>query len=130
MTYTFMRRNVLTCYAREKLTSKTLDLTIREGHKVVALEEIEHAAAEQVHDNADMSSVVEAVSEVDASVTVVFVVLPQSLEHTQLYPRGVSILLHGPDDLDSDELIPLLIVRLYDLAECALAEKFNHFDCA
>ena len=53
-------RNVRTCNTREKLSGKALDLAVRKWNERIALQEIEDALSEQVCDNADMSSEIEA----------------------------------------------------------------------
>jgi hypothetical protein len=68
----------LTSYARKKLSSKALDLTIREGDKSIALQEIKDTLSEQVHDNAYVSTIVKAVPEVYAPISVLLVVCFES----------------------------------------------------
>ncbi len=64
----------LTCNASEELSRKTLDLTIGERHEVVAFEEVKHTLPEQVGDDADMTSIIETVSEMNTSVSVFSIV--------------------------------------------------------
>lgn len=63
-------RETLTCNASEELSGKTLNLTVRERHKVVALEKVEDTLSEQVGDDADMTSIIETVSKMDTPVSV------------------------------------------------------------
>jgi hypothetical protein len=58
----------------------------------------------------------------DAFVPVVPVILSKRGEDAQFNPRGISILLHGADNLDSTAGTFCAIVSLDDFAECALAE--------
>ena len=51
---------VLTCNAGKQLLCKMLDLAAGKGHKIIALQEVEDALAEQVGDDADMVPKVEA----------------------------------------------------------------------
>jgi len=71
-----------------------LDLAVRERHKAVALEKVKDALAEQVHDDADVASVVEAVPEVDTPVPVFLVIGLERGEDSEFYPRGVPVFLH------------------------------------
>jgi hypothetical protein len=121
---------ILTSNASKQLPSKALNLTVGEGHKVVALEEVEDALAKQVHDDANMSLVVEAIPQVYAPVPVMFVVGLQRRQYPKLDLRGVTIFLHRANDLDSDETVaPSVIAGLDHLAECALTEKLDHRIC-
>jgi hypothetical protein len=99
-----------------------LDLTVREGHEIVALQKVEHALAKEIHDNADMSSEIEAISEVDATVPVLLVVGPECLENPKLNLAGFAVLLDRANDLDGNELIGNLVSRLHNFAERALSE--------
>jgi hypothetical protein len=45
-------------------------MTVRKGNKVVPLEEVENTLAQEVHDYADVPSVIETFSEMNASVSV------------------------------------------------------------
>lgn len=71
--------NKHTSNTSEQLTSKTLDLAIGERDEVVAFEKIEDARPKKIHDDAYMTSEVEAITKMDASVTVVLVVGFQGL---------------------------------------------------
>lgn len=64
------REKIRTSNAGEELPSKVLNLAIGKRHKAVALEEIEDTLTEQIHHYTDMSAVVKAFIEVDASVPV------------------------------------------------------------
>ncbi len=106
-----------------------MDLAVGEGHKAVALQEIEHALAEKVHDDADVAAVVEAIAEVDAAVPVLGVVGSQRLEDPEFNLAGLAVLLYGPNDLDGDELLGGLVPCLYDLAKRALPKQLDHLIC-
>lgn len=71
-----------------------MDLAVWEGHEVVALKEVENALAEKIHHNADVVSEIEAVSEVNTSVPVLFVVGLQCCQDPKLDLAGVPILLN------------------------------------
>lgn len=116
----------LTSHAGQELTSKRLDLAVWEGHKVVALEEVEHALAEEIHDDANVTPVIEAVPEVDATVPVLLVVDSERLEDAELDLARLAVLLHRPNDLDGDELVLDLVLCLHDLAKRSLAEQLDH----
>jgi hypothetical protein len=64
----------LTCNASKELPCKTLNLAVGERHEVIALKEVEDTLSEQVGDDADMTSIIETVSEMNASVSVLGVV--------------------------------------------------------
>lgn len=64
----------LTGDAGEQLSSKALDVCAGKWCECVLLEEVKDALAEQVGDNADMIAVVEAFSEMNATILVVLVV--------------------------------------------------------
>ena len=118
-----LRSLSLTSYARKELPREVLDLAVRKGHKVVALEEVEHALAQQVHNDADVAAEVEAVAEMDAAVPVLGIICPERLEHPQLDLARLAVFLHRADDLDGNKLVGDLISRLDHLAERALAEQ-------
>ena len=63
-----------------------MDLAVWKRYKAVTLEEVENALAKKVHYNADMTPVIEAVAQMNASVPVFFVVGLESGEYTQFYP--------------------------------------------
>ena len=71
-----------TCYAGEELSCKTLYLAVRERDITVSFQKIEDALIEEVHDNAYMVLVVEAVSQMYATVPVVSVIRLQSGQNT------------------------------------------------
>lgn len=64
----------LTCNASKELPRKTLNLAVGERHKVVTFKEVKDTLSEQVSDDADMTSIIETVSEMNTSVSVVGVV--------------------------------------------------------
>lgn len=71
----------LTSHTGEQLSSKVLDLTVGERDEIVALQEIEYALAEEVHDNADVAPVVKAIAKVDTTIPVLRVVGLKSRQH-------------------------------------------------
>jgi hypothetical protein len=56
------------------LPGKALDLTVWKRHKVIALEEVEDALSQKIHDNADMAPVIEAVSKMNTSIPVLGII--------------------------------------------------------
>lgn len=84
----------LTSNTSEELSRKALYLAVREGYKAIALEKIKDTLTQKVHDNTYMTSVVETISEMDASVSVLLVVGFECCEHAQFNPRGIAILLY------------------------------------
>ncbi len=77
-----------------------LYLTARKGHKGVAFEEIKDALTKQICDNAYVISEIEALPQVYAFISILSVVVRQSLKDSQLDPRSVSVLLHCSDYFD------------------------------
>lgn len=65
-----------------------------EWHKAVGLEKVKHTLAIEVSNNADMVSVVEAISQVYASVNVVLIVGSQCRQYSQFDTAGVSVFGH------------------------------------
>lgn len=64
----------LTSDTSKELSGKTLDLAVRKGNELIAFEKIEDTLAQQVHDNADVASVVEAVAKMYATIPIFRVV--------------------------------------------------------
>lgn len=60
------------------------------------------------------------------SVSIFVVVSFQCGEHTKLYSGSITVLLHGPDDLNGNKLAPLLVSSLDNFAKCPLAKEFRH----
>ena len=52
------------------MSCKTLNLAVGERHKVVTLKEVKDTLSKQVGDDADMTSIIETVSKMNASVSV------------------------------------------------------------
>lgn len=113
------------CDACEKLLCKLLDVGTWERHEAVRFEEIEYALPVEVCNNADMIPEVEAVAKVNAAVDVVLVIRSQCRQYSQLDSTGISVFWHGSNDFDGAVGALSLVVRLDDLAECALAEQFG-----
>ena len=63
-----------------------MDLAVGEWNKSVALEEIEDALTEKVRNDADVTSVIKTVIQVDASISVLVVVGSECRENSQFYP--------------------------------------------
>ena len=70
-----------------------------------------------------MVSVVEAISQVYASIDVVLIVGSQCGQHSQFDTAGVSVLGHGSDDFDGAVCAFSPIVGLDNFAKCALTEQ-------
>ena len=68
------RAGKLTSDTGKELSRETLDLAVRERDELIAFEEIEYTLAQQVHDDADMAPVVEAVAEMNTPIAVFRVV--------------------------------------------------------
>lgn len=64
----------LTRNAREELSRKALDLTVGKRYEMVTLQEVENTLAEEVSDNADMTSIIEAVSKMNTSVSILGII--------------------------------------------------------
>lgn len=109
--------------AGKQLSCKTLDMCTRERHETVPFEEIEHALPEEVGHDTDMIPVVEAVSEVDALVAILFVVRRQRRQDSEFDPGGVAVLLDRTDNLYRTHGLSLLVICLGDFAECPLAQQ-------
>lgn len=115
----------LTSDACQELPGKALNLTVGKRNELIALEEIEDALTQQIHYDANVPPIIEAITEVDTPIPIVRVVRFQSSEDPQFDTRGISILLYGADDLDSHQLILPSVGRLDDLAKGALAKQFD-----
>lgn len=107
------------------MPGKALDLTVGKRDKLIAFEEIEDALTQQIHDDANVPSVIEAIAEVDTPISIVRVVRFQGSEDPQFDSRGISIFLYGADDLDGHELVLPSVCRLDYFAEGALAKQFH-----
>jgi hypothetical protein len=108
------------------LSGKALDLTVRKWHKCVAFQEVKNALSKQVHDYADVTSVVKAITKMYASVSIFVVVCFESRKDTQLYSGRISVFLHGSDNLDGNKLVSLPVMGLHDLAKGPLAKKLGY----
>ena len=76
-----------------------------------------------------MAAEVETVSQMDTAVPVLLVVGLESCEDAELDLARVSIFLYGSDDLDGDAFATAAVPSLDDLAECPLAQEFDHLVC-
>ena len=84
----------LTSNAREELTSKALDLAVWKRHKPVPLEKVEDALSQQVHDDANVSAIIEAVPKVNAAIAVVLIVCLQGVQDTEFNTGGITAFLN------------------------------------
>ena len=116
----------LTRNARKELTGKVLYLAVGEGHEIVALQEVKHALAEEVHDDTYMASEVEAVPEMDATVSVLLVIRLERCQDSEFDLARIPILLYRSDDFDRNQLVTSPVLGLDDFAECSLAKEFYH----
>jgi hypothetical protein len=114
---------LLTGHTCKKLPRKELDVRARKGSEVVALEKVKDALAVEICNDADVVPPVKCVSKVDALVAIGLVVLREGVEHSKLDSRGISVLLYGSDDLDSDLVSSPPVVGLDNLSESALAKQ-------
>lgn len=72
-----------------------------------------------------MSPIIKAITEMYTPVSIVAIIRLQRRQYSQLYPRGISVLLDGSNDLDGDQRATSFSVSsLNNFAECSLAEKF------
>ena len=79
-------KSALTGYTREELSGKGLNVCTGKRREVVGLQEVKHALPIEISDDADVVAKVEALSQMDAFVPVVLVVLSEGGEHSQLNP--------------------------------------------
>lgn len=103
------------------MSGKVLDLAVGKGDEAVALEKVENALAQEIHNDADVASVVEAVSQVNASIPVFFVVGLERGQNAKLDSRGVAVFLDRSNNLDSHRLVPLHVTGLYHFAKGTLS---------
>ena len=122
------RKSDLTGDTGQQLFCKALDVTVWKRYKSIPLEEVEQAATQQLRYNANVSLKVEAISEMNAFVFVVWIVLPKCLQDSKLYLRGVSILLHGSNYLDGDGIGVVEVPGLDDLSEGSLTNQALYLD--
>ena len=115
-------RHLLTGNACEELPSEILDLAAGEGDKWIRLQEVEHALAEKISDNANVIPKVKGVSEMDAFVAVCLVIQWQRWENSQLDAWGISVFLDRADYFHSALGLLLFVIGLDDFAEGALAK--------
>ncbi len=119
----------LTSNASQELSGKALDVGIRERNEAVAFEKIEETQVQKVCDDTDMATEVETVSEMDAPVSIVGVVVPKRLQSPELDLSGIAVLLHGADDLHGDELAGTAVKGFDYLSESALPEEVRYTVC-
>lgn len=119
----------LTGHTGQKLTSETLDLAVGKGNKRISFEEVEDALAQQIHNNADVTTKVEAIAEMYAPVAVLWVVGFEGSQNPELYARCVPILLYRANDFDGHQLLLLPVHGLDDLTKRALTKLFDNGVC-
>lgn len=71
-----------------------MDLAVGERNEVVALKKVEHALAEEIHNDADMAAEVEAVSQVDTSIPIFLVVGLECRQDAKLDLTGIAVFLN------------------------------------
>lgn len=71
---------ILTGNACEELASEALNLAVGEWNKVVHLQKVKDTRAQEVHDDTNMTAVVEAVAQMYASIPVFGVVCLECLQ--------------------------------------------------
>lgn len=108
------------------MPGKVLDLAVRKGDEAVALEKVENALAQEIHDDANVASVIEAVSQVNASISVFLVVGLEGGQNAKLDSRSIAVFLDGTNNFNSHRLVPLQITGLYHFAKGALSKKTNN----
>lgn len=118
--------HALTCYAGEQLPGEVLDLAVRKRDKAVALEKVENALAQKIHDDANVAAVVETVPQMNASIPVLFIIGLERSQDAKLDPGSVAIFLDGSNNLDSHRLVPLNVAGLNHLAKGTLSKKTNN----
>lgn len=115
-------KDKLTSNTSEQLPGKVLDLAVGKRYEVVALEEVKDALPQKVHDDADVSAVVEAISEMYATIAVLLVVGLQCTQDPEFDLASIAVFLDGANDLDGNALVCASPVNsLDDLAEGALS---------
>ena len=99
-----------------------LNMTAWKWNKLVCFEKVKHTLSEKIRDDANVVPEVKRVPKMNALVSVRLVVGSQGCEYSKLNFGGISVLLHGADDLDG-HLFPASAVKGFDhLAECALSK--------
>lgn len=119
----------LTGNARKELAGKALDLTVGKRHKAVSLEKVKNTLTKEVHDNAYMPPIIEAIAQMDTPIAVVVVVGLEGSQHTKFYPRGVAVFLDRTDDLNGNLLVPPSILCFDDLAKGTLTQQTGDLVC-
>jgi hypothetical protein len=115
----------LTSHTCKELTCKALDLRTGKWHKAVAFEKIEDTLTQKISDNTDMVSKVEGVSQVDALVSVCFVVESKCGKDAQFDAASIAIFLNRSDDFDSTFRSLFLIECLNNLSKGTLTEELD-----
>jgi hypothetical protein len=108
------------------LPGKALDLAVGERHELVALEKVEDALPEEVHDDADVAPEVETIPEMNASIPVLLIVCLQGCKHTEFDTGSITIFLYRANDLDGNRRASAAVLGHDDFAKSPLSEKFHH----
>ena len=98
-------------------------MTIRKWHETVGLEKIEETEVQEVSHDADVAPEVEAVLKMNASISVLRVILPQCLECSEFNSGGITVLGDGANHFNSDSFVAFPIDGLNDFSKSALAKK-------
>lgn len=99
-----------------------MNLAVGKWHEKISFQEIKNALTEKIHYDADVPSVIEAVSEMYTPVSIFGIISHESREYPELYPGSVSVFLDGSDDLNRNELVLPLVSCLHYFPEGPLAE--------
>ena len=106
-----------------------MDLAVRKRHKAIALQKVKNALAKEVHNDADVAAIVEAVPQMNAAISVLLVICFERRQNSKLYPGGIAIFLNGSNDLDGDGLAASTVMGLHDFTKCSLAEQTIDLIC-
>lgn len=117
----------LTCYTSQKLPSKTLNMAVGEGHKVVVLEEIKDTLTQKRGDDADMATIIKTINAVNASIFVCPIVVFQCSKNSKFIPCGLAVWPRRSNNLHCDKFLKVSVVSLDNLAKGAFAEESAQF---
>ena len=92
----------LTSHASEELSGKTLNLTVGERYKGIAFEEVKNALAQEICDDANMTPIIETISEVYTPIPVLLIICLEGSKNPKLDLASIAVLLDGANDLDSN----------------------------
>ena len=117
------------CDACEKLLCKLLDVGTWERHEAVRFEEIEYALPVEVCNNADMIPEVEAISQVDTTITIGAVVAGEGGKNTEFDLRCIAVFLNRADDFNSATCASAFVVGFDYFAKRTLAKQTDNVVC-